>query len=708
MKPGKQALARQAPTSHQDLDVSGLFARAQQHHGSGNFADAQACYEKVLNEQPNHVGALHLLGLCEYQTGHHEAAATLVKRALLIDPVAAAPLSDLGVILSELKRRDEALACFDRLIELNPDFPNAYYNRGDILLEMGQFTEAVASFDQAIKINPHHASAFSNRGNALFDLGRFADAVASYDQTIAIAPHHTGALTNRGETLLHLKQPDQALASFEQALSINQQLPEAWLGYAVASLAMEKIDQALAACLRCLALKPDSARALVQLGQCWALKGDTEFAVSFFDRALAIEANNEVALSSKIFSLDCDVNADFAAHQRARSAWWHQIGAKIAADHGRPHQNDRDPKRRIVLGYVSAEFRRSAAAFKYRPVLQNHDKSQFEVVCYSNYPTEDTVTDSFKQAADRWRCVFGWSDDQLAECIRDDKIDILIDLSGHSEGKQLQVFARKPAPVQVTAWGHPTGTGLPTIDYLFSDPISLPSGVRHLFAEQVHDLPCAIMMEPPPTEWRCLEPPVLSKGYMTYGIFNPISRISSAAIRVWSRILRSDGTARLLIEHRSIDDASVRDQLLSKFKAEGIDAHRLCLIEASSREQHLAAYGQVDICLDGFSHDGGVLTWEALYMGVPVVAKLGNGVASRLAGAILAAVGMSDWVAEDDDRYVELALAQTQERLRRIRHELPDQIERRCGPAAYTVAVEQAYRTMWERACEPSQQRPEG
>jgi predicted O-linked N-acetylglucosamine transferase (SPINDLY family) len=254
----------------------------------------------------------------------------------------------------------------------------------------------------------------------------------------------------------------------------------------------------------------------------------------------------------------------------------------------------------------------------------------------------------------------------------------------------------------VTAWGHATGTGLPTIDYLFSDPVTVPAEVRHLFAEQIYDLPCVCMIEPPPLEWRCLEPPVASNGYMTYGVFNRISKISSAAIRAWSRILRSDLTARLLIKHYLIDDASVRDRLTDKFKAEGIASDRICLLGATSREQHLAAYGQVDICLDPFPHGGGVSTWEALYMGVPVVAKLGNGVVNRLSGAILSAIGMSDWVAEDENRYVEIARRQSPDDLRTIRHALPDLIQRRCGPAAYTSAVEQAYRTMWRKACEPS------
>jgi predicted O-linked N-acetylglucosamine transferase (SPINDLY family) len=404
-------------------------------------------------------------------------------------------------------------------------------------------------------------------------------------------------------------------------------------------------------------------------------------------------------LSNSIYSRDFSVDGDFARHQAARSEWWRQIGSKIAAGPKPQHDNDRDQAKRIVLGYVSAEFRHRSAAYSFRPVLENHDKTRFEVICYSGSPAEDAVTDSFRRAADRWRNVLQWSDDQLADCIRADKVDILIDLSGHADGNRLRAFARKPAPIQVTAWGHSTGTGLPTIDYLFSDPVAIPAAVRHLFAEQIYDLPCLMIVEPPPAGLRCSEPPVTSNGYLTYGVLNRVSKISDAAIGVWARILRSDVTSRVLIKDKLIDDASVQHSLLERFAGHGIAPARISFQGSTSREGHLAAHQSVDVCLDPLPQGGGVTTWEALYMGVPVVAQLGNGVTSRLAGAILSSVGMSDWVAADDDEYVEIALRATPDRLRTIRSELPGLIERRCSPAEYTRAVEAAYRTMWQNYC---------
>jgi predicted O-linked N-acetylglucosamine transferase (SPINDLY family) len=687
--------APEAKASHAQI----LFAQAQMAHANGNIAEAQAGYKKVLKKRPNHFDAWHMLGLCELNIRDYEAAARALKRALLLDQQSAVVHSDLGIALKALQKYDDALACFDRAIALQPDFADASYNRGNLLIELSRCNEAVAGFDRVLAINPQHLHAWKSRGNALHGFARLADAVASYDQALAIAPGDAGAWTNRGEMLRLLGRLDDALASTERALSINPEVPETWLVRSSVLLMKGRVTDAEANCQRALALKPDYARALTVLGQCHLQQSNAEAAVACFDRSLAIKPDDETTLTNRIFALDFSEAGDFTVHQAARAEWWRRIRSRIPAERPAQHNNERDPARRLVLGYVSAEFRDRSAAFSFRPVLESHDKTRFEIICYSGTPTEDAVTDSFRQTADRWRDALQWSDDQLVDCIRVDKVDILIDLSGHTDGNRLRAFARKPAPVQVTAWGHPTGTGLPAIDYLLSDPVLLPAEVRHLFAEQVCDLPCAIIIEPPQAALRAEEPPVASNGYVTYGVFSRVSRFSNAAIVVWARILRSDVTARMLIKDHLINDPSVQSRLLTTFAANGIAPDRICLLGSTTREEHLAAYRRVDICLDPLPHGGGVSVWEPLHMGVPIVTRLGNGMASRAGGAILSAIGMTDWIATDDDQYVDIALRSNPDRLRAIRGELPDLIDRRCGPSAYTRAVEAAYRSMWQKYC---------
>jgi len=718
-------------------EVSDWLARAFAFHRSGDLAKAQVGYNKVLKKRPNHFDALYMLGLSEYQSGNSQSAERLFRQALLVDPRSVTVRFALGTVLSALQRPEEALACFDGLIALKADFIDAHVQRGNVLLGLRRFPEAIASYDKATAINPQHVDAWNNKGQALHELGRFSDAIACYDkvltakpafvaalvnrgaafkdsrqaekaitdfdQALAIAPDDTIALINRAETLLILRRIDEALESFDRVISINPNFALAWLGRANILMMGKKVNDALQACQRALAIEPNSVKALTQIGQCHALMGDAEAAVSFFDRALAVKPDDEVALVSRIFSLDFSASGNNALNQAARSEWWRQIGSKITAPQPSRHANDLDPNRRIVVGYVSADFRHHSAAYTFRPVLENHDKSRFEIICYSGVPIEDAVTDTFRHVADRWHNVLQWSDDQLAECIRADKVDILIDLSGHTEGNRLRTFARKPAPIQVTAWGDGTGTGMPAMDYLFADAVRVPPEVRHLFAEQVYDLPCPFIIEPPPAGLRACEPPVTSNGYVTYGAFTRASRLSNAVLDVWARIMRSDTTSRLVIKDHLLKDVSIQARLLEHFAALGIASERIDLIGQTSREEHLAAYRLIDIGLDPFPHGGGVSTWETLHMGVPVVTKLGNAMASRHGGSIMSAVDMADWIAIDDDQYVDIALRPTPDRLRTIRNQLPDLIARRCSPAAYTQAVEAAYRTMWEKYCRGQQ-----
>jgi predicted O-linked N-acetylglucosamine transferase (SPINDLY family) len=307
--------------------------------------------------------------------------------------------------------------------------------------------------------------------------------------------------------------------------------------------------------------------------------------------------------------------------------------------------------------------------------------------------------------ADKWVDASRFTDDELADRIRADKIDILIDLSGHTAGNRLAVFARKPAPIAVSAWGSGgSGTGLRTIDYLFADPVSIPQDVRHLYAERVYDLPCVITLGAPPAELRTGEPPCIAKGYVTFGIFNRIEKISDNTTQVWSRILRAAPNSRLVIKHTALDDAALASLVAARFTAQGISADAIMCLGRTMRGEHLAAYGAVDICLDPFPHNGGVSTWEALHMGVPVVARLGNSSVGRAAAAIVSSIGLVDWIGEDDAAYVDVALkhASTPAYLSQLRRELPGRIANSASgnSALYTKAVEDAYRGFWKNYCD--------
>lgn len=676
-----------------------LLMRARMLHQAGDVDEARSCYKKVLKKAPNNFQALHFYALAEFQTGHAETGIRHLKRALLIEPNSAQAHSDMGSMLMSVGQLQAALMACDKALALDPKLIQAHHNRGHVLLQLERFEQAIASFDDALALDSRRADIWNDRGIALQKLARSDEAIESFGRATAIDPLHDLAFSNRAASFKDLKRLDEAVADYSRALSIGKRPVEAGLSLAELLLLMKNVKDAMQTCMAALKIQPDSARGLTVLGNCMAQLGDPETATALYERALALAPSYESAISSNIFALDFCATASFESQQAARSHWWDHLGSIIHNQYAAPLDNDRSPDRRLVIGYVSADFKHHSAAFSFKPVLDHHDKQKFEVVCYSGVTVPDQFTEMFQASSDKWREISQWSDDQLAEAIKADKIDILVDLSGHTAGNRLRVFARKVAPIQITAWGHSTGTGLATMDYLFGDPIAIPSEVRHLYAEQIYDLPAIVTIEPPPTQLRSRDLPADANGYLTYGVLNRVSKMSDAAIAVWSRIVVGNPTARLLIKDHSIDDPAVRQQLLEKFGANGVRPERVTMLGSTSRPDHLLTLQKIDVCLDPFPQCGGVSTWESLYMGVPVVTKLGHTATSRLGAAIMATAGIPEFIANDDDHYVRIATNLDLERLRSIRRGLPEFIYERCGPIVYTHAVEDAYRTMWTKYC---------
>ncbi|HTC98392.1 MAG TPA: tetratricopeptide repeat protein [Bradyrhizobium sp.] len=700
----------------------------------GRHADAQLLCRRIITELPDLFEAVHLLGVSVLDCGQHEEARGILERAVALNPGSAVAHSNLGFALFKLDRCEEARTAYEKAIALKPDFPMALKNLGNTLMRLELPEQAIAAFTRAIELKGDDADAYCNRGVAEMMLMRHEAAAISAESALALQPRHFEAMVGKGLAHLELRHFEVAEAAFNAALAIKPDMAEllahrgrlyvqsarraeaeadydaavaldpslevGWRGKAQINLIAGRVAQAIAACKKALELNPASEIGLTLLGWCHGKQGETAAAIQHFDRALEIKPDCETAITNKIFYLDFLSDADFTIQQAARRYWWDAIGAKFPRRKlaARPL----DPQKRIVVGYVSSDFRNHSAALAFLPVLRSHDKADFQINCYSCSPIQDSQTVVFQSLADVWVDAVRLSDDELADRIQADGVDILVDLSGHTTGNRLGVFARKPAAVQVTAWGSGTGTGLQTMDYFFADPVIIPQNVRHLFAERVYDLPSVITMEPI-SDVQTSALPMLHNGFVTFGVFNRIDKISHEAVAVWSKLLRTVTESKIVIKHFALDEAFLRDGLIGRFVAHGVSQDRVICMGSSARRDHLQAFENIDISLDPFPQNGGISTWDSLYMGVPVIAKLGNGASSRAAGAILKAVALDDWVGDDDDGYVAIAqkFASMPSHLEKLRAELPARIANSPAGnvAVYTQRVEAGYRQFWRDYC---------
>jgi predicted O-linked N-acetylglucosamine transferase (SPINDLY family) len=622
------------------------------------------CLATMASDPVIHYG----LGIAMLRRGRFEEAEAANRRALELRPDLVSAANHLGIALKSLGRRAEAEAAFRQAIALKPDFAPALNNLGNHLREGEDFAAAEAPLREAVRLDPALIGARVNLADTLRGLGRYAEAEEVARAALALAPDSADAFNNLGNALRHQGRIGEAAEAYEKAIAASK--PSAML-------------------LNNLA---NARRDMGRIGE----------AIETYRRAIELDPRAFDIHSSLIFALDFDPAETTESQQRERDRWWALHGARHAAAIA-PHPNPPDPERRLRIGYVTAHFRRASSASAFGPVILGRDREKFEAVCYSGTIQPDGITEQFRRSADLWRDTRGVSDDALARQIRDDKIDILVDLAGHMAGHRLAVFARRPAPVQVTGWGQANGTGLRTIDYLLSDPISIPYDERPHFAEYVADLPCSLCFAPPGGLDGVAPLPAFAKGQVTFGCFNRVAKVTDPVLDLWARLLARVPGSRLLLKDAGYESEANRGRVLAALARHGVEAARVAFLGYTGQAEHLNAYRDVDIALDPFPLSGGITTLEALWMGVPVVTLKGRTIAGRGPAAILGALGLTDYVAESEPRYIEIAQAAARDirGLGELRQKLRPRFA--ASPlgnvALYTRHVEAQYRAMWRRWC---------
>ncbi|WP_200280434.1 tetratricopeptide repeat protein [Rhabdochromatium marinum] len=703
----KGDLAAAVAAYDQVLELKPDFAEVHNNRGNalsglGRLGDALASFDVALRFAPTdpitHFNRGNMLRALARPVQALEAYAA----ALNLNAEFAEAHLNLGLTLKELGRLEDALTSLDAALRLKPGLAAAHNNRGIVLKEMGRLDEALAAYDAALSLRPDFAKAHNNRGFVLNDLGRLNDALAACDAALRIQPDLAEAHNTRGCVLNGLRRLTEALAACDAALRIQPDLAEAHNTRGCVLNDLGRLTEALAACDAALRIQPELMEAHNMRGFVLERIGQIDEAVAAYAVAMNLKPNDARVHSNRIMALlYCEQTTNEAILSVAR-----QFGAQFDQPAlGDCHPNPRQPERRLRIGYVSGDFRRHAVADFLEALLAQHDRSRIEVLAYTTNGLEDAVTARIRGLVDRWQSIVGLSDERAAQCIRSDGVDVLIDLSGHTAGNRLGAFAQRAAPVQAHYLGFAGSTGLAAMDYWIGDEWLTPDELAPQYSETLWRLPRTWVAyrgveKAPEPAWRAS-----GDGTLWLGSFNTLRKMTPRTIILWSRVLQTLPEAKLLLKTHELADESNRKRVLTAFAQQGIASDRIELQgrqATSSWPEHMAYYNRLDIALDPVGPvGGGTTTCDALWMGVPVVTKLGDRVGSRMSAAMLSALGREEWIARDDEDYIAkvvmLARAVAGRRAMRLNQRERMRQSPLCDAQGLARALEDAYEAMFER-----------
>jgi predicted O-linked N-acetylglucosamine transferase (SPINDLY family) len=671
-----------------------------------NAQAALAAYATALIHKPDSAAAHYNMGNALLRLGRQEEALEAYRKAIALKADFADAEVALGGALEELGKPDDAATHYRRALEIRPEYAEAHYNLGGALASLRRLDDAVASYRRAIAIRPQYAEAHSRLGNALRELGKLDDAVASYGRSLEINPGNAEVHFNMGVALQELGQLEHAEACYRRTLDIKPEHVDACNNLGVILVLGGQLDEAVKYFRRALEDNPDNAETQMNLGYALADLGLFDEGVACTRRALELDPDLPAAHNNLLF-IHNYLGDQPASLMLADARRFGELAARLA----RPYTtwpNPPVPGRCLRVGLVSGDLCNHPVGYFLVGVLEAltlQAAGRVEIFGYTNRPSDDETGRRIKACCRGWHSVVGLSDEALARRIREDAIDILIDLSGHTVHNRLPVFAWRPAPVQVSWLGYFATTGVTEIDYFIADSWTLPASEETNFTEKIWRLPETRLCFTPPSAEVAVGPlPALEKGYLTFGCFNNLTKMNDAVVALWARVMTSVPNSRLFLKSRQFVEASVRLDVVERFAAHGIDAGRLILEGYVPRANYLAAYQRVDIGLDPFPYPGGTTTVEALWMGVPVLTLAGERFLSRQGVGLLMNAGLPEWVASSPDDYVARAVSHAinLKRLAALRSGLRQQVL--ASPVfdanRFAIHFETALRSMWQLWCE--------
>jgi protein O-GlcNAc transferase len=683
------------------VSAASLFEMAVRCHRAGQVERAALLYRSVLEQAPEHGDALFLLSALATQAGRLEEAAALLERAVRVAPNNAGYLSNLGDVYRSLGRRPEAVGVLLLAIARKPDFAEAVYNLALTFEEQGDLDAAAVCYEGARELKP----ALSAAAERLTGLSAKRAALSAGGPVPPRGPDAglsaADALAALGETLRLGGRSEHAAAWYRAALKLEPRMANAYTALGAIHGEAGRFDEAIADFRSALAIDENFPGVRGYLATALGETGLLEESQALCRQAVALNPEDREAHSNLLFNLQFWPGVT-ASEILLEARAWNERHARPLAAQALPHPNERSSERRLRIGYVSPDFRTHVQSLFTIPLLANHDHRQFEIFCYSSVQRADSLTERIRGHADVFREVAGLDDAALAEIIRKDRIDILVDLTMHMTDRRLLAFACRPAPVQLCWLAYPGTTGLETMDYRVSDPfLDPPPASTAVYSEATVRLPDSFWCYDPLTD--ALEVsalPALAAGRISFGCLNHFRKVNDGVLRVWERVLAAVPGSRLLLLAPA---GSARERVRSVFAEGGIELDRLEFVDRCGRLEYLRRYRDIDIGLDTFPYNGHTTSLDGLWMGVPTVTLAGETVVGRAGVCHATNLELSELIATTPDDYVRIAssLAENLAHLGELRRTLRERMQQSPlmdGPR-FARNFEAIYREIWRLFC---------
>ena len=687
-------------------EINNLFPLVIKHYQLKQFQEAKAGLEKIIKYVPNHADSWHLLGVIAGQQGDYSQAITCINHAIELKPNFIDAYNNLALTYLNQGKFKEAIKPLQKLTELQPNNAQVFFKLAFVYKEIGQISQAIDSLQQAIKLQPNHPIAYNNLGFLYREKGQLSQAENCFQQAIKQKPEYLEAYNNLGEVYREKGELNQARKYFQQAIKINPNHAQGYYNLGNVYRDANNLSEGIKLYHKAIEIDHNYFQALNNLGNLYKQAGDVTEAIKFYQQAIKIKADYVPSWDNLLFCLHYSSNYQPLEIYNQHQGWAETLANPLLQE--KPsYSNNINQERRLRIGYVSGDFKTHSVAYFLESLLKNHDHNQFEIICYSNTKKTDATTERLRELADKWRDIYSLKDEQVAALIREDVIDILIDLSGHTEGNRLLVFARKPAPIQVTYLGYPNTTGLNAIDYRFTDVWADTKRKNdYLHSEKLVYLPHGFLCYQPLDNSPQVDAlPALSNNYITFGCFNNLPKVTPELISYWAEILKALPTSKLILKSKSLSDTATRKYFQQLCQQHKINPQQIEMIGwIADKNQHLSLYNQIDIALDTFPYHGTTTTCEALWMGVPVITLAGKSHVSRVGVSLLSSVRLEDFIAYSVDDYIQkaIALANNQKQLQQLRANLRQQMLNAplTNGKLITKSIEDAYGNMWKHWCQ--------